>query len=244
MPILIISAFFQVLLIAHVIKTGRERYWIALILLFPFLGGIVYFVMEVLPDIKAGRVGRKASRQILTAIDPQRDLKERARELALSDNVHNKIELAQECVRFGIYEDAIKLYRDSLTGIYAHDPNIMLGLADALFQQEDYAACRETLEQLIEQNPDFKSQAGHLLYARTLEALQDSDAAIQEYRVLNDYYSGYEAKCRYALLLRKLGRSEQADQLFNEILQRSAQLSSDRRKLQKEWIQIAKAQLA
>lgn len=152
--------------------------------------------------------------------------------------------MAEECVRFDLHEEAIKLYRDSLTGIYEHDPNIMLGLAEALFKQENYVVCRETLEQLIEQNPDFKSQSGHLLYARTLEALQDNEAAVQEYHVLSDYYSGYEAKCRYALLLRKLGRTEQANQLFNDILQRSAHLSSDRRKLQKEWIQIAKAQLA
>jgi hypothetical protein len=245
MPLLIIlSTILQVFFIVHVIKTGRERYWIFIILLFPFLGSAAYFFVELLPEIRQGKVGRKMSKKILTAIDPQRDLKQRIKQLHLSDNIHNKIELAEECRRFGLLDDAIQLYRDSLTGIYAHDPDIMLNLAETLFLKEEYAQVKTELDALIQHNPDFKSQEGHLLYARTLEALQEDDAALAEYRVLSDYYSGYEAKCRYALLLKKLGHTEHASRLFNNILQRAELLPKDRRKIQQDWIAIAKQQLA
>ena len=157
--------------------------------------------------------------------------------------MHNKVELAKECQRFGLLDDAIILYHGSLTGIYKHDPDIMLGLAQTYFQQEDYAACKKTLADLIEQNPEFKSADGHMLYARTLEALGEDSAALEEYKVLSDYYAGYEAKCRYGLLLRKIGQSERADTTFNDILTRAQQLPNDRRKIQKEWIQIAKQQM-
>ncbi|OUD16170.1 hypothetical protein [Thioflexithrix psekupsensis] len=244
MPILIIlSTLLQVFFIVHVIKTGRERYWIFIILLFPFLGSAAYFFIELLPEIRQGRAGREISKKILTAIDPQRDLKERVKQLHLSDNVHNKIELAQECRRFGLLDDAIKLYRDSLTGIYAHDPDIMLNLAQVLFLKEEYAQVKIELDALIQHNPDFKSQEGYLLYARTLEALKEDEAALAEYRVLNDYYSGYEARCRYALFLKKLGHTEHASQLFNDILQRAQSLPKDRRKIQQDWIDIAKQQI-
>ncbi|MCV6639352.1 tetratricopeptide repeat protein [Candidatus Albibeggiatoa sp. nov. NOAA] len=245
MPFLIaLSLVFQTAMIIHVIKTDRERYWIVIILGFSFLGGIAYFLIEMLPEIRRSRAGRHATKQILTAIDPQRDLKQRAQDLALTDNIENRIELAKECAQFGLLDDAIKLYKESLRGVYEHDPNIMLNLAQALFQKQDFQGCKQILEQLIEKNPDFKSQDGHLLFARTLEALADEEAALHEYSVLSGYYSGYEAKCRYALLLRKLGRSEQADSLFNEIVLHAKNLPKDRRKVQKEWIHIAQQQMA
>jgi hypothetical protein len=119
----------------------------------------------------------------------------------------------------------------------------MLRLAHALFHNEEYQETKTVLSQLIAHNPDFKSQDGHLLFARTVEALHEYDDALAEYKVLSEYYSGYEAKCRYGLLLRKLGHSERANAVFNDILQRAEHLSRDRKKLQKEWIQIAKEQL-
>ncbi|WP_353572862.1 hypothetical protein [Candidatus Albibeggiatoa sp. nov. BB20] len=245
MPFLIaLSLVIQTAMIVHVIKTERERYWIIIILAFSFLGGFAYFMIEILPEMRCSKAGNYASKQILTAIDPQRDLKQRAQQLAKTDNIHNKVELAKECVQFGLLDEATKLYQDSLQGIYEHDPHIMLGLTQILFQKQDFQACKQFMEQLIEKNPDFKSQEGHLLFARTLEALEKTDDALHEYQVLSGYYSGYEAKCRYALLLRKLGRSEQANLLFNEILQHAQDLPKDRRKLQKEWIHIAQQQAA
>lgn len=241
MPVLIaLSAIIQIVLIVHALKTGREHYWIFIILIFPFLGSGAYFFVEMLPEIRQSRISRQTSKKILTAIDPQRNLKERARQLAMSNNTQNKIELARECNQHGIYDEAIKLYQDSLTGIYDNDPNIMLELAQSLFHNKEFQDCKTTLEQIIEHNPDFKSQDGHLLYARTLEALSDNDAALHEYQVLSEYYSGYEARCRYALLLQKHGRVEQAKILFNEIVQHAKNLSPDRRKLQRDWINIAK----
>lgn len=241
MPVLIaLSAIIQIVLIVHALKTGREHYWIFIILIFPFLGSGAYFFVEMLPEIRQSRISRQTSKKILTAIDPQRNLKERAHQLAMSNNTQNKIELARECNQHGIYDEAIKLYQDSLTGIYDNDPNIMLELAQSLFHNKDFQDCKTTLEQIIEHNPDFKSQDGHLLYARTLEALSDNDAALHEYQALSEYYSGYEARCRYALLLQKHGRVEQAKILFNEILQHAKNLSPDRRKLQRDWINIAK----
>ncbi|MEK7989388.1 MAG: tetratricopeptide repeat protein [Thiotrichaceae bacterium] len=245
MPFLIVlSLIFQVAMIIHVIKTGRERYWIFVILGFSFFGGAAYFFIEMLPEIRRSKTAHHASKQILTAIDPQRNLKQRVRELAFSDNINNRVELAKECAQFGLLDEAIELYRDSLKGVYEHDANIMLNLAQILFLKQDFQDCKHVLEQLIKTNPDFKSQDGHLLYARTLDALEDHNAALHEYSVLSDYYSGYEAKCRYALLLKKWGHSEQANSLFNEIIQHAQNLPKNRQKLQKEWIHIAQQQIA
>jgi hypothetical protein len=135
------------------------------------------------------------------------------------------------------------LYRSSLTGIYLTDPDIMLGLATAQFHHGNFADSRTTLEELIQHNPKFKSAEGHLLYARSLEGLEQYETALAEYQVLAEYYAGYEAKCRYALLLKKLGHTEKSQQVFKDIVNQAKSLSRGYQQAQKQWIDIAKQNL-
>ncbi len=243
MPLLVVlSVVAQAFFIIHAHKTGR-RDWIWILLIIPVAGCIFYFFLEMLPEIRNSREGKKAVKTLLKTIDPEMDLKRAAKELMISDNVQNKLNLATECINQHLYEEAINLYQSSLKGIYQTDPKIMLSLAQAFFLNLDYAKTKETLDNLIATNPDFKSQEGHLLYARTLESLNDIDKAIDEYKVLINYYSGYEAKCRYALLLKKLGRLEESNTIFQEILKLSESVPKPYRKAQKAWIDIAKQNL-
>lgn len=244
MPFLLaLSLVIQVACIIHAIKTGRDRMWIWLILLFPGVGSAAYFFLEILPDLRQTRAGRAATVKVLKTIDPQRDLKRLAKELELTDNVENKVKLAEECVAHEMHAEAIRLYRSALTGIFENDPHILLRLAVALFGQGNYAETKVILERVIAENPDFKSQQGHLLFARTLEALHENDTALEEYAVLATYFSGYEAKCRYGLLLNKVGQTEKALKVFKEILTQAKNMPRNYRKAQSRWIDIAKQQL-
>ncbi|MDD2816298.1 MAG: tetratricopeptide repeat protein [Thiotrichaceae bacterium] len=243
MPLIMLSVIIQAIFIVHAHKTGR-RDWIWILLVIPVAGCIFYFFLEVLPDMRNSRTGRKTVQNVLKTIDPERDLKRLAKELAISENTQNKLNLAEECIANGFYQEAINLYNSSLVGLYKTDPKIMLSLAQVLFLNQQYAEAKTTLERLIAENPDFKSQEGHLLYARTLEYLGENEAALAEYKTLAVYFSGYEAKCRYALLLQKLGYTEQAHAMFKEILARADTMPSNFRKVQQEWIKIAKQQLS
>ena len=243
MPLLTLSLLIQIIFVVHAHKTGR-RDWIWILLVIPVLGCAFYFFLEMLPEIRHSQGGRKAVKTILKTIDPKVELKRAAKALEISDNVQNKLNLADECVTQGLYEEAITLYRSCLTGIYLTDPKTMLSLANTLFLNNNFSEAKVTLDELIRANPDFKSQDGHLLYARTLEGLQQSDEALAEYKVLVSYYSGYEAKCRYALLLKKLGHNEQACFIFQEILKLAGNVSKPYRKVQKAWIDIAKDNLS
>ena len=116
----------------------------------------------------------------------------------------------------------------------------MLGLAKAQFGQGHAQPARETLDALIAANPDFRSSDGHLLYARSLEALGDTAAALHEYEALVQGYPGEEGRARYALLLRKAGQDDKARALFAEILKRSSVSPGYYRRDQREWIDLAK----
>ena len=238
--IAILTIVFQVVLSIHVVRRGNSLYWILIIILFPLIGGIVYLVVAVLPELQNNQRYRKAGNKLKKTLAPNRDLKIYSDNLERADTIDNKISLANELLNKGMVKDAIALYKESLNGIYRYEPILMLGLSKAYFENNEYQKTKKTLDSLIEENPDFKSQEGHLLYARVLEMLGDLSGALEEYKVVSGYYSGYEAKCRYALLLKYQGDATEANLLFNEILNDSKFSSKHANSLNSEWIKIAK----
>ena len=159
-------------------------------------------------------------------------------ELEISDNIDNRVRLADECLEAGFFTEAEELFGSCLTKHHADDPNIMLKIAQAQFAQQRYADARQTLELVVARNPEYRSTAGHLLYARTLEALGDPGAA-QEYEVLLDTYPGEEARVRYAQLLESNGQEQRARELYRETLTRARRAPKYYRRAEKAWIAVA-----
>ena len=241
MSILIISLLIQVAFIIHVIKTGRNFLWIW-VLIIPGIavpGIIAYIAIEIIPGLMQSRTAQRTARGFKKALDPGRDLRRYENEARLGANVASRQRYAEELMRHGRYEDAIGQYRQALTGLYEHDPNLMLGLAQAQFGNGDAAAARATLDDLIRLNPDFRSPAGHLLYARALEAEGNVGKALEEYRVVAGSFPGAEAAVRYAQLLQAQGRREEAQKVAQELLQQARIAPGHYRRAQREWLEAA-----
>ncbi len=166
---MILSILIQVILIVHVIKTGRNQIWIWVLALLSIPGAIAYIVVELLPDVFRSRTAQRTARGLKKAMDPTADLRRYENEARVTGNVAAKQRYAEELTRQGRYDDAIAQFKQALTGLYEHDPNLMLGVARAQFGKGDAARRARTLDELIRLNPDFKSPEGHLLYARSLE---------------------------------------------------------------------------
>ena len=173
------------------------------------------------------------------ALDPEADLRRYENEARIGSNVATRQRYAEELVRHERYDEAIAQYRQALTGLYEHDPNLMLGLAQAQFGKKDASAARATLDELIRLNPDFRSPAGHLLYARALESEGNVQKALEEYRVVAGAFPGAEAAVRYAQLLQAQGRREEAQKIARELLQQARIAPGHYRRAQREWLQAA-----
>ncbi|HZF25373.1 MAG TPA: tetratricopeptide repeat protein [Steroidobacteraceae bacterium] len=240
---LIVSLAIQVGLIVHVIRTGRNSLWIWAIALIPVAGPIAYIIAEVLPDLFRSRAARRATAAVRRSLDPERELRRYSSEVKISGNLDSRRRYAEELTSHGQFDAAIEAYRAALSGLYEHDPQLLLGLARAQFGKTDFAAARDTLDRLIKQNPDFKSADGHLLYARSLESEGDLDKALEEYRALATYYPGAEARVRHGQLLKRRGDADGAHRVFSELLD-SAQLApAHYRKAQREWLDLARREL-
>jgi hypothetical protein len=239
MGFLILSIAIQAGLIIHVIKTGRNQIWIWVLALLSLPGAIAYIAVEILPELFRSRTAQRTARGFKKAMDPQADLRRYESEARLSGGVAAKQRYAEELSRHDRHDEAITQYRQALTGLYEHDPNLMLGLAQAQFAKGDAAATRTTLDDLIRLNPDFRSPQGHLLYARALEAEGNFSKALEEYQVLAPSYPGAEAAVRYAQLLQSQGRSEEARKIARELLEQARISPAHYRKAQKSWLDAA-----
>ncbi|HTC16140.1 MAG TPA: tetratricopeptide repeat protein [Steroidobacteraceae bacterium] len=238
--LLFLPYILQALLIVHVIKTGRNFLWIWVLLLLPFgIGGLVYIVVEIIPDLWRSRAAQRTARGFKKAMDPTADLRRFEDEAKVGGNVASRQRYAEELVKHERYDEAITQYREALSGLYEHDPNLMLGLAQAQFGKGDAAAARATLDELIRLNPDFRSPVGHLLYARALAAEGNVAKALEEYRVLATSYPGAEAAVRYAQLLEAQGRRPEAQIVVRELLEQARIAPGHYRRAQRAWLEAA-----
>lgn len=240
MPILfIVSIVLQAVMIIHCMKTGRNTIWIYVIAFLSYAGIVAYLVVEVLPELWGSRTARRAGRSVKKMFDPQGDLRKYEERARVGTNVATLQQYADELVRQGRFDDAIAEYRKALTGLYEHDPNLMLGVARAQFEKGDPAAARTTLDDLIRLNPEFRSQEGHLLYARSLEGEGNFAKALDEYRVLVPGYPGAEAAVRFAQLLKAQGQPEESRKIARDLLDGARIAPAHYRRAQRPWLDQA-----
>jgi hypothetical protein len=239
MGLLILSIAIQAGLIIHVIKTGRNQIWIWVLALLSYAGIIAYIAVEIIPDLFRSRAAQRTARGFKKAMDPTADLRRYESEARLAGGVASRQRYAEELLRHGRHDEAIAQYREALTGLYEHDPNLMLGIAQAQFAKGDASAARATLDDLIRLNPDFRSPQGHLLYARALESEGNYHKALEEYQTLAPSYPGAEASVRYAQLLQSQGRREDARKVARELLEQARIAPAHYRRAQKSWLDAA-----
>jgi hypothetical protein len=243
----ILSGLLSLGLIVHCIKTGRNTIWVyvlVVLITFPFVGPVVYGAAEIAPELMRSRSSRRALRGIRSTLDPEAELRRAESAMKVTGDVASRQRYADELVRLGRAAEALPIYQNSLTGVFADDPKLLLGYARARFAAGDAAGTRQTLDELIQKNPEFKSPDGHLLYARALEGEGNTEKALSEYETLAGYYPGAEAGVRYAVLLKRLGRHELAGQTLKALLERAKYAPAHYRKAQREWLDEAHRELS
>jgi hypothetical protein len=242
-PLYLIVLAIQVLLIVHCVRTGRNTIWIWVLALLSLPGALAYLAVEVIPDLLRSRATRQAVRGVRRALDPEQQLRSYAAAAERTGDVASRQRYAEELLRHGQAERAAQVYQQALGGLYQHDPNLMLGLAQAQFAAGRAAEARTTLDELITRNPDFKSPDGHLLYARALEGEGQLDKALEEYAAVAGYYAGAEAPLRYAQLQRRMGQRDAARLTLGALLEHARAAPRHYRQAQEQWLAAARREL-
>jgi hypothetical protein len=242
MPVYL-TYFIQLLLVIHVLKTGRSRYWIWLLLFLPLVGGVAYLVMELLPGFTGSIAGQRTMRGARTALNPGAELRQHAAAWQQSPHADNARRYAQALLDAGQPEAAEDILDQALSGFFSTEPNLMLLRATARFDNDDPEGAADLLEKLQAANPDFRSAEGHLLYARALAAAGRTDESLEEFQAVTGYYPGAEARYRLASALRDAGRTAAARAEFEQMLSDADLAPRHFRKSQARWLKMARTAL-
>lgn len=119
----------------------------------------------------------------------------------------------------------------------------VLDEATRRLDERDPAACRALLDGLDLRRGSRNNAIAELLRARCQEAEGARDEALAAYKALIAEYPGEEARCRYALLLRELGRFDEARDAFREVARSIAKGGRDYLRSEGEWLTLARRHL-
>lgn len=232
----------QVLMAAHAIKTGRNWYWVWIIMGFPVVGAMVYFFVEVMPEANGANFTLNFD-SLLNLILPGRELKTLEAQVELTHTVENKMALASYYVRKNQPEKAIEIYQSCLQGSFQDNGDLLLDLSVAQYNAGRFHDAVATLQRLNDKKPAYEQIRRELLYARAIDGTGQTAEAKVLFEKIAEKYGGEEASCCLASILEKLGEKDRARAIYQEVVKRTKNLPYHHRKLQMEWIGMAKSGL-
>ncbi len=137
MPLMTILVWIvQLALIVHVLQTGRSRYWIMILIFMPLIGGLAYFVIELLPQFSGSITGQRAVRNVKNTLNPGADLRQTEAAWNQSPNVDNGRRYAEALLDSGEDEKAEDIIDQALKGLFATEPTLLLLKARLQFEKE------------------------------------------------------------------------------------------------------------
>ena len=237
---LYLNIILTMLVIGHIFRTNRPKYWIFIILISGILGAVIYFIFEILPELLGRPRAHKIIRQAKYNLNRKANIETLEKRQEFTGSIDATRHLANTLIENGRTEEAVSHYKNILTGIYREDPDLLLGLAEAQFAHTTYEDCITTLDYLREKNPQYTSANGHLIYAMSLEKCNRIEEAFHEYEALTGYFIGAEAKYHFAKLLETELRHEDALIIYQDILTAAEIAPEHYRQAQQEWLSKSK----
>jgi len=236
-PIVIIL---QIICVIHCMKTGRKD-WVYLLVFLPLVGCIAYFIKEIMPGLSAGNAVENVQRTLF----PNFKSRELEHRLRVADTDANRLALADEYAKQKQYGKAIALTNACATGLWANDPDLLFRLGKLYFHNGQYAESLTSFNKALPlRNPGFSKSDDELIYARTLEANNETARAEEEYKKVIRLHHSMEARYHYGRLLQRQNRYQEAMSQFQAVLNEKDLHPKYVRRMNYQWIQLCKRELS
>lgn len=239
LPGLIVMVGIAVALAVHVVRTGQNTIWLWVILIFQPIGGLVYFVAILLPQLMGGTTARKVGQAARETLDPGRDYREAEEAHDLTPTVHNQMRLAAAAAELGRWAEAEGLYANALQGVHADDPALLLGRARALLELQRPADALEVLNRLALQGEPGRTAQATLAFARAYDGLGRDAEADAAYAAAEGRIPGLEGIARHAGFMARVGRLGEAREALAEIDRRMQRANPHFRREARAWRDFA-----
>jgi len=223
----------------HVVRTGREMFWLWLFIIGPLLAPAFYFFAVLVPEWMGGTGARKVGKVARQTLDPEREYRNAVRTLEDTPTVGARMKVAHAASALGRWSDAEAQWALCADGAWADDPSILMGHALSLLELGRYTEALARLEKLKALGPEGKTPTVALAFARAYEGLGRNEEADDAYRFAADRVAGLESGGRYVAFMAKTGRREDAEIGFEEIERRLAKIAPSLRAEARIWRDLA-----
>jgi len=226
----------MVVAIVHFIRRRPDTYWIFIIVFLGWIGAAVYIVVEVIPDASLLRGSfqvfprRRRIRELEGAIrdNPSAGNFEELGQLYLDDGDFGK---ARAC-----YDRSIAQRTDSV------DPFYRRGLAE--IELGDFAAAVPDLQRAINSDPAYDFHRGIGLLAHAYAQTGKAENAADLFQKATAISTSSETYYNYALFLQAQGRTEEARQWVQKIIDKRATMPGYQKRRERGWFRKAYAMRA
>ena len=243
LPVFGVSFLFSLVLCVHVWRTHQAMYWLWIILAIPWLGGLVYLVVIVVPSLTGGVAAQRLRQSARETLDPTREYREAKAARDDTPTVHNQMRLAKAASALGRFGEAEALYAEAAQGVHAEDPALLLGRAGALIELGRPAEALTLLDRLGQEGEGHAPPAA-LALGRAYEGLGRMTEAEAAYKQATERLPGLEGIGRYAAFLARAGRRDEAREAVAEMDRRIAKANPQFRKEGRGWRDLAAQALA
>ena len=225
----------QAVAIVHFIRRRPDTYWLFIILIGGWLGALVYILVEVIPD--AGLL--RTSFQVFTR---RRRIRELERTVLDNPSAGNYEELGLLHLDDGNFSRARACYDKAISSRTDHaDPFYRRGIAE--IELHDFAAAVPDLERAVNTEPSYDFHRAKGLLAHAYAHTGHPEKAERFFQEATKISTISETYYNYATFLQSQGRTEEARQWAQKILDKRATMPAYLRRRERPWFRKAYALL-
>jgi len=232
LPIIFLTEAFC---IYHAVKNDKDMKWFFLILLFPFIGSMIYMYVNMLYEPTIDDIAET----VKETIEPDYKTEKLEKAAEFSGTFNNKIRLGDEYIQKERYDDAIQVYESCLVGMNSDSPEVFLKLLKVHYLKEEYTEAVKYGKKL-ETEKHFEKTDEKIAYAWALHYTGNSDEAEVAFKSMDGYFSNYKHRYEYALFLKGQNRNEDALSLTKELLDEFSQMDRNEQRMKKEVFKAIK----
>jgi hypothetical protein len=226
-PILLL----QIFCLYHAYKGNTQQKWYWLIIFFPFFGSLLYlfdtfYNKDNIRNLAEGVKGVMNSNYRIAQLE---------KALKFSDNVTNKVNLADAYMSAERYQDAIPLYTGCLQGFMSEDVHLRMKLLRAYFFSKDYDAAI-ALGQELETEKSFKNTEERVIYAWALHFQEQTNLAWKVFNDMDKSFTNYKHRAEYCKFLMATNRAEDSKNKLAELIEEFNHMRDGERRLNKPVI--------
>jgi hypothetical protein len=181
------------------------------------LGGIAYFIVEILPDLRLGRNLPQFTDIVVSKIIPSRKIDKLKLDAQFTPSFNNRKNLADEYLASGHFDEAINLYDELLQGHESQNVVCLLQKAKALYGKEQYEEAGKVIDQLEEQKFPFSREDEILVKLKICEHLLEQTQVDDLYENAKQKFNSFELNYYYIDYQIRRGENKKALRVIEEI---------------------------